>query len=81
MDAPVTDIRLLLALLAPLLGAGLVMANGRRPNTREACSLVAAVVRGWGMETVVIHAQPTPLRPERALRKQAQAQWTFLTQS
>jgi multicomponent Na+:H+ antiporter subunit D len=38
------DIRLLLAILAPLLGAGLVMATGRRPNVREACSLLAAVV-------------------------------------
>ena len=38
----VHDIRLLLAILAPLLGAGLVMATGRRPNVREACSLVAA---------------------------------------
>lgn len=41
---PERDIRLLLALLAPLLGAGLVMATGRRPNLREACSFVAAVV-------------------------------------
>ncbi len=37
------DIRLLLALLAPLAGAGLVMVNGRRPNVREACSFLAAV--------------------------------------
>jgi multicomponent Na+:H+ antiporter subunit D len=36
------ELRLLLALLAPLLGAGLVMATGRRPNLREACSLAAA---------------------------------------
>jgi len=41
---PVPDIRLLLALLAPLLGAGLVMANGRRPNLREGCSFAAAAV-------------------------------------
>jgi multicomponent Na+:H+ antiporter subunit D len=41
--SPQTDIRLLLALLAPLAGAGLVMATGRRPNLREACSLLAAV--------------------------------------
>jgi hypothetical protein len=47
----------------------------------EALPLVAAVVRGWGMETVVIHAQPTPLLPERVLRKQAKAQWAFLTQA
>jgi multicomponent Na+:H+ antiporter subunit D len=38
------DIRLLLALLAPLAGAGLVMATGRRPNVREACSFLSAVV-------------------------------------
>ena len=37
-----TDIRLLLAILAPLAGAGLVMANGKRPNARETCSLLAA---------------------------------------
>ena len=42
MEAP-QDIRLLLAILAPLLGAGLVMAAGKRPNLREACSLLAAV--------------------------------------
>ncbi len=40
----VNDIRLLLALLAPLIGAGLVMANGKRPNVREACSFIAAAV-------------------------------------
>ncbi|MCX6907218.1 MAG: monovalent cation/H+ antiporter subunit D family protein [Verrucomicrobia bacterium] len=38
------DIRLLLAVLAPLIGAGLVMATGKRPNVREACSFFAAVV-------------------------------------
>jgi multicomponent Na+:H+ antiporter subunit D len=36
------DIRLLLAILAPLLGAGLVMATGKRPNVRETCSFLAA---------------------------------------
>src|SRR3974390_803961 len=39
---PIHDIRLLLAVLAPLIGAGLVMANGKRPNVREACSFLAA---------------------------------------
>jgi len=39
---PVTDHRLLFALLAPLAGAGLVMATGRRPNRRETCSFLAA---------------------------------------
>jgi multicomponent Na+:H+ antiporter subunit D len=38
----VHDIRLLLAILAPLAGAGLVMATGKRPNLREGCSLAAA---------------------------------------
>lgn len=38
----VHDIRLLFAILAPLIGAGLVMATGKRPNLREACSLAAA---------------------------------------
>ena len=37
------DIRLLLAILAPLIGAGAVMATGKRPNLREACSFVAAI--------------------------------------
>jgi multicomponent Na+:H+ antiporter subunit D len=36
------DVRLLLAILAPLLGAGLVMATGKRPNVRETCSFLAA---------------------------------------
>jgi multicomponent Na+:H+ antiporter subunit D len=39
---PIHDIRLLLAILAPLVGAGLVMATGKRPNVRETCSLLAA---------------------------------------
>ncbi|MBI4623810.1 MAG: monovalent cation/H+ antiporter subunit D family protein [Verrucomicrobia bacterium] len=39
----VTDSRLLWAVVTPLLGAGLVMATGRRPNVREACSFLAAV--------------------------------------
>jgi len=41
MDAP-PDLRLLLAVLAPLVGAGLVMATGRRANLRETCSGLAA---------------------------------------
>jgi len=41
MDSP-SDIRLLVAILAPLAGAGLVMATGRKPNLREACSFLAA---------------------------------------
>ncbi len=39
-----SGIRLLLAVLAPLAGAGLVMATGRKPNLREACSFCAAAV-------------------------------------
>ena len=39
---PIHDIRLLLAILAPLIGAGLVMAFGKRPNLREGCSVLAA---------------------------------------
>jgi multicomponent Na+:H+ antiporter subunit D len=38
----VDDRRLLFAVLAPLIGAGLVMATGKRPNLREACSFLAA---------------------------------------
>jgi multicomponent Na+:H+ antiporter subunit D len=40
---PIHDSRLLLAVLAPLLGAGAVMASGKRPNLRETISFVAAV--------------------------------------
>ena len=39
----ITDPRLLWAVLAPLLGAGLVMVTGKRPNVREAVSFIAAV--------------------------------------
>ena len=39
----VQDHRLLLAILAPLIGAGAIMATGRRPNVREAVSFIAAV--------------------------------------
>ena len=39
---PPQDFRLLGAVLAPLIGAGLVMAAGKRPNLRESCSFVAA---------------------------------------
>jgi len=38
----VEDSRLLYAVLAPLIGAGLIMATGRKPNLREACSFIAA---------------------------------------
>jgi multicomponent Na+:H+ antiporter subunit D len=38
------DARLLVAVVAPLAGAVLVMFSGRRPNLREGCSLLAAVV-------------------------------------
>lgn len=38
------DFRLPLAILAPLFGAGLVMATGKKPNLREACSFVAALL-------------------------------------
>lgn len=41
MDTP--DLRLLVAILAPLVGAGLIMAAGKRPNLREACSFIAAL--------------------------------------
>jgi len=40
---PVNDIRLLFAVLVPLVGAGLVMAARRRRNLREGISLLAAV--------------------------------------
>jgi multicomponent Na+:H+ antiporter subunit D len=37
------DIRLLAAMLVPLAGAALIMASGRSPNVREACSFLAAL--------------------------------------
>ncbi len=37
-----SDPRLVYALLAPLVGAGLVMATGKKPNLREAMSFIAA---------------------------------------
>ncbi|MDD5170069.1 MAG: monovalent cation/H+ antiporter subunit D family protein [Syntrophales bacterium] len=40
----VETIRLVPALLAPLIGALLVIATGKHPNLREACSFVAAAV-------------------------------------
>jgi multicomponent Na+:H+ antiporter subunit D len=43
MGLVVNDSRLLLAVLAPLAGAALVMAAGKRPNLREGCSFLAAV--------------------------------------
>lgn len=41
MQSP-SDMRLLLAVLAPLIGAGLVMVTGKKPNLRETCSFLAA---------------------------------------
>src|SRR5512142_2827486 len=53
--APQTDIRLLLAVLAPLAGAGLVMLTGKRPNVRETCSFLAAAVM-FGITATLIPA-------------------------
>ncbi|OGV63303.1 MAG: cation:proton antiporter [Lentisphaerae bacterium RIFOXYB12_FULL_65_16] len=44
MTTPSESYSLLLALMAPLVGAVLVMLTGRRPNVREACSFTAAGV-------------------------------------
>jgi len=44
MFAPIETPLLLAALMAPLIGAVLVMLNKRRPNVREACSFAAASV-------------------------------------
>lgn len=45
MDANlVQEPRLVLAILAPLIGAGLVMATGKRPNVRETISFISAAV-------------------------------------
>lgn len=45
--------RLLLAILAPLVGAALVMAAGKRPNVREACSFGAAAVLFGTVATLI----------------------------
>jgi multicomponent Na+:H+ antiporter subunit D len=56
------DIRLLLAILAPLAGAGLVMATGKRPNVRESCSFLAAAtlfgIVAWMVPDVLHGAKP-----------------------
>ena len=44
MPVPTETHGLLYAVLAPLIGAVLVMLTGRRPNVRESCSFVAAAV-------------------------------------
>ena len=46
----------------------------------EALPLVTAVLRGWGMTTMVIHTQPSTELPLAAISVQVQAQWAFLTQ-
>src|SRR5215831_13353281 len=54
------EYRLLFAILAPLVGAGLVMANGKRPNVREACSFIAAATLFGitaSMVPAVLHGQ------------------------
>jgi multicomponent Na+:H+ antiporter subunit D len=55
---PTNDIRLLLALVAPLLGAGLIMLAGRRPNVRESVSLITALVLAGLVASLV----PTVMR-------------------
>jgi hypothetical protein len=53
------DLRLLFAILAPLLGAGLVMAGGKRPNLRETCSFLAAAAL-FGLTVSMIPGDPSP---------------------
>jgi len=55
------DVRLLLAILAPLAGAGLVMATGKRPNVRESCSFLAAAT----LFGIVAWMTPDVLRGDR----------------
>src|ERR1043165_4734875 len=56
-----SDVRLLLALLVPLAGAGLVMLTGKRPNIREGMSLAAPVVLAVIVGSLVpaVHAGKT----------------------
>ena len=42
--APLETPRLLLAVLAPLIGSAAVMLTGKRPNVREACSFITATI-------------------------------------
>ena len=49
-----SDPRLLLAVLIPLIGAGMVMVTGKRPNLREGVSLVAAL----GLLATVVSLRP-----------------------
>ncbi|HFQ81823.1 MAG TPA: monovalent cation/H+ antiporter subunit D family protein [Desulfobacterales bacterium] len=44
VSAPIESSRLLFAVLTPLCGAIAVMLTGKRPNVREACSVVASVI-------------------------------------
>jgi multicomponent Na+:H+ antiporter subunit D len=44
MSMSIQNIALLVAVLAPLIGAVLVMLTGQRPNLRESCSFIAAAV-------------------------------------
>lgn len=44
MVAPLETPRLLMAILAPLIGAAAVMLTGKRPNVRETCSFISATV-------------------------------------
>ena len=53
------DIRLLLAVLAPLIGAGLVMATGKKPNVREACSFLAALTLFGLVASLIPHVSAT----------------------
>jgi multicomponent Na+:H+ antiporter subunit D len=44
MNEPIQTYTLLVAVVAPLLGAALVMLTGKKPNLREACSFAAAAL-------------------------------------
>ncbi|MEI8139264.1 MAG: monovalent cation/H+ antiporter subunit D family protein [bacterium] len=44
MAAPMETPRLLLAILAPLIGSAAVMLTGKRPNVRETCSFITATI-------------------------------------
>jgi len=49
----ITSCKLLYAILVPLIGSIGVMLTGKRPNIRESCSVVAAIIMFWIIASLV----------------------------